>query len=319
MYRVEKYIERCLKSIGEQDIPGGAECLIIDDCSPDNSRAIAENFINSYNGPITFRIITHEANGGLSNARNTGIQNAHGKYMMFIDSDDFIAPNCLYPLVLRMQNEHLDCLNYKLTIIGNSKRSETIIKRPSDYQTITNIEYLHRYYPSISSCSNIVLREKVSHLRFTPGVVHEDYAYVLQLYCNTHQIGFTDSPVYFYDIKENGTISTARSLEHDRRYITDWVKELKMLYDQVSSDKISTELYAGFKKCLTDYNYAALTCLLKSNLPKEEKLHYFKLFKTIPEIFKYKKNHLNLRRKIRLFFYCIPGIYPVLLNIFNKK
>ena len=79
IYNVEKYIERCLESIISQDTSRyEIECVLINDCTPDNSITIARNIINNYHGNIQFRVLEHEKNKGLSEARNTGIRNATG-------------------------------------------------------------------------------------------------------------------------------------------------------------------------------------------------------------------------------------------------
>ena len=72
-YNVQDYIAKCLESIATQTYTDGVECLVIDDCGTDNSIAIAEQFIANYSGPISFQIIHHEQNKGVSAARNTGI------------------------------------------------------------------------------------------------------------------------------------------------------------------------------------------------------------------------------------------------------
>lgn len=98
-YNVAPYIRKCLESVAAQTYTGSMECLIVDDCGPDNSIQIAEEFIKEYNGPTDFRIIHREKNGGLSAARNSGIHEAKGEYLYFLDSDDMIYPHTISTLV----------------------------------------------------------------------------------------------------------------------------------------------------------------------------------------------------------------------------
>ena len=98
VYNVEQYIEECLLSVANQTMTEGIECIIVDDCGPDNSAAIAKRFVDSYQGDIRFTFIQRENNGGLSAARNTGIEAATGEYIYFLDSDDFIVPECIKTL-----------------------------------------------------------------------------------------------------------------------------------------------------------------------------------------------------------------------------
>ena len=101
VYKVEKYIRRCLESVIDQESNNfKIECLIIDDCSPDESMSIVSDIIDNYNGSaITFKIFRHEENMGLSAARNTGIKASTGDYLFFIDSDDHILENTLHILL----------------------------------------------------------------------------------------------------------------------------------------------------------------------------------------------------------------------------
>ena len=88
VYNVEKYIERCLKSILNQTLDS-IEVIVIDDGSTDNSGKICDEFSTKYKNVKTF----HKRNGGVSSARNLGISIAKGEYIGFVDPDDFIHVN----------------------------------------------------------------------------------------------------------------------------------------------------------------------------------------------------------------------------------
>ena len=77
IYNVSEYIERCIKSVMAQTYTD-IECILVDDCTPDNSVAICEHMVAEYHGPITFKILHHEHNRGLSAARNTGLKSSEG-------------------------------------------------------------------------------------------------------------------------------------------------------------------------------------------------------------------------------------------------
>ena len=86
-YNVEEFFEECLESIAAQDY-AALEVLLVDDCSPDGSRTLAERFVER---DPRFRLVTHERNQGLGPARNTGADEARGDYLFFLDSDDFLS------------------------------------------------------------------------------------------------------------------------------------------------------------------------------------------------------------------------------------
>ena len=96
IYKVESYIQRCLESVIAQEKDElRIECLLIDDCSPDKSMEVAQTVLDGYHGNISFMVLRHEHNRGLSAARNTGIKAAKGDYVFFLDSDDWLTPQSL--------------------------------------------------------------------------------------------------------------------------------------------------------------------------------------------------------------------------------
>ena len=90
-YNVEPYIEECVRSLYAQDIPQEEyEVICVDDCSPDGSRAIVERLQKEY---PTLRLLIHTENKRQGGARNTGMRESNGKYVWFVDADDYIQPN----------------------------------------------------------------------------------------------------------------------------------------------------------------------------------------------------------------------------------
>ena len=99
VYRVREYIVKCLESIVKQTALCSIECIIVDDCTTDDSIEVAGNFLKAYDGDISFRFFQRKENGGLSAARNSGIKVAQGEYLYFLDSDDYILPETIEKLV----------------------------------------------------------------------------------------------------------------------------------------------------------------------------------------------------------------------------
>ena len=108
VYNVEPYISECLQSVMRQTYQGSMESLVVDDCSTDKSIEIAEKLIAEYDGPIEFRMLHHKHNRGLSAARNTGVENANGDYVLFLDSDDHITDDCLDVLTGPLKEKDYD-------------------------------------------------------------------------------------------------------------------------------------------------------------------------------------------------------------------
>ena len=99
-YNCEKYISKCINSVVNQTYKN-IEIIIIDDGSKDNSSVLCDEYAKEYN----FITVIHKENGGLSDARNYGLKNAKGKYIFFIDSDDFIDDNTLTVNVNRVRKK----------------------------------------------------------------------------------------------------------------------------------------------------------------------------------------------------------------------
>jgi glycosyltransferase involved in cell wall biosynthesis len=116
VYNVESYIRRCLDSALNQDINLDYEIIIVDDCGTDNSIDIVQTVKVTHPKGYIIHIIKHEDNKGLAEARNTVIKNAKGKYIYFMDSDDYIAPytlSLLYETAEKYQTDVVYGSNFK--------------------------------------------------------------------------------------------------------------------------------------------------------------------------------------------------------------
>ena len=104
VYAVSAYIERCIKSVMRQSYDN-IECIIVDDVTPDDSIVKCETMIDHYQGPISFTILHHDRNRGLSASRNTGTNAAKGEYIFYLDGDDELTPDCIEILIKPVQND----------------------------------------------------------------------------------------------------------------------------------------------------------------------------------------------------------------------
>ena len=109
-YGVEPYIEKCIRSLYDQDIPMEEyEVICVDDCSPDGSRAIVERLQKEY---PTLKLLCHTENKRQGGARNTGLRSAKGEYIWFVDSDDYLRPNVLSQLYDEAKRYEVDILHF---------------------------------------------------------------------------------------------------------------------------------------------------------------------------------------------------------------
>ena len=115
VYNVEHYVYRSLESVLNQDFDN-YEIIVVDDCGTDNSMNIVKSLIGNHPDGDKVQIITHQKNAGLAEARNTAIKDAKGKYIYFLDSDDYITPNALSTLYSAAEKYQADVVwssNYK--------------------------------------------------------------------------------------------------------------------------------------------------------------------------------------------------------------
>jgi glycosyltransferase involved in cell wall biosynthesis len=140
-YNVEHYIAQCLQSIYNQDIPESEyEVICVNDCSPDNTRGIILEFQKKHSNLI---LIDHETNKMLGATRNTGLRAAQGKYVWFVDSDDFIAENCLQKLLEIADNDDLEILQFNSRRITNAGECSDYNPFDKNTEVITGIDFLN--------------------------------------------------------------------------------------------------------------------------------------------------------------------------------
>ena len=134
LYNSSKWLPKCLNSLLNQDIPAEAyEILLINDGSPDDSKTIADEYAADHNN---IRVFSKE-NGGTSSARNVGIRNAEGKYLYFVDPDDYILESSLNTILLIMEEKDLDVLRFGYTEVDEQGIPTRSCKHPEqpDYSS----------------------------------------------------------------------------------------------------------------------------------------------------------------------------------------
>jgi len=214
IYNVAAYIERCLQSVIAQSYPA-LECILVDDCTPDDSIAICEHLIARYEGPIHFKILHHNRNRGLSAARNTGTDASSGEYIYYLDSDDEITPNCISRLVKETE------LNPDVELVqGNTKPNP--FKKGYLYdigQTSLTLVNNHdiRFHAfriadslPVNAWNKLVKRKflKKNHITFLEGLIHEDVLWSFFVYNHLTKLSVIPDVTYIHYITENSIMTT---------------------------------------------------------------------------------------------------------------
>lgn len=210
VYNVSKYIKDCLISVSQQTY-SDIECILVDDCSTDNSISIAQDFIDSYTGDISFRIIHHDVNKGLSAARNTGVREAKGEYVLFIDSDDWISSHTCEKLLSYMNKWHdvgiVSCSCY----VYEEDGSMHALSNNFDFKDIRQIlpkDYADRMLTKKSlhtAWGKLYKKDILLSVPFREGMNNEDILFCLDSfpYIEKHSIRTIEIPdkLFFYRMR----------------------------------------------------------------------------------------------------------------------
>lgn len=198
VYNVEKYLERCIDSLLNQDLPhDDYEIIMINDGSTDNSGKMAERLANE-NANVS---LIHQENQGLSGARNTGIKHAKGRYLMFVDSDDYIEPNSLKPLVDFAEEHHLDICNHQFMVVQADGNVLHFDKSQYANGKVYNGKVLLLNGMAMTSACHGIYSSRLleeTGLLFTPGILHEDIDFNMRIYPHARKVMYMDLEVYYY-------------------------------------------------------------------------------------------------------------------------
>ena len=213
IYNTEAYLPKCIDSILSQSFTD-YELLLIDDGSIDNSGAICDNYAQQDNRIKVF----HQKNGGLSSARNTGLDHAQGEWIYFVDSDDELKLNGLQTLVDCISDD-VDCVmggyeQYDLdgNLIETEKKHETLTLSKQDSLLVLFPEHTI-IYSYLGYVWNRLFRKRIIQdhsLRFDETVgIKEDTLFVTQYLCKSNgKTRFTTTPIYKYIAHENSTMNS---------------------------------------------------------------------------------------------------------------
>lgn len=216
VYNVEQYLRRCVDSLLCQTYPH-IEILLINDGSTDTSPTICSQYAER----DTRVTVVHQENGGLSAARNTGLDWAKGEFISFVDSDDFVVPRFLEVLYQTLQNADADLsiCNYEIVADGNSD-AEEVHPSPIRNEVIPGREILtqkllesYDWYWVIA-CTKLYRSSIFNRVRFPVGKLHEDEFVLHEILLQTSVVACTQERLYCYWQREgsitNSTFSVRR-------------------------------------------------------------------------------------------------------------
>jgi len=200
VYNVEKYLKKCVDSIVNQTYKN-LEIILVDDGATDNSGKICDELVELDN-----RIkVYHKKNGGLSDARNYGVERATGDYIGFVDSDDYIDAEMYERLYEAIKKENVDVAECNLKIVYPEKTD--LFTDQKYYQICNKQEYLEEYLKIEkifgSACVRLTKADIARKLKFPVGKLYEDTYYAYDLIGIVDKYVIVDNPYYNYLMREN--------------------------------------------------------------------------------------------------------------------
>lgn len=203
IYNVEKYIRKCIDSIVNQTYKN-LEIILVDDGSPDDCGKICDE----YRRRDSRIVVIHKENGGLSDARNVGLKAMHGKYVAFVDSDDWIEPEMYQRLYENMITFHADMSFAGVTddVIDENGIEKSV--KTSDYGETPFSENktaaMKRYfYGSWAAWDKLYKASLFDNVKFPVGEINEDEAIVIELLEQCDQVCYTNEVFYHYIKRAN--------------------------------------------------------------------------------------------------------------------
>lgn len=301
VYNVEKYLNKCIESIINQSY-SNLEIILVDDGSKDSSGIMCDSYILK---DKRIKVI-HKENGGLSDARNAGIEIAKGEYLSFIDSDDYVHKDfikVLYGLCIKYNSDISMCgafetskdedFNFNLEQ-GNEciKYSRGILEKKESIYCV--------------AWNKLYKKEIFKHIRYPKGKLHEDVAVINKILYYSNKIAITDLRLYFYYNNPNSIMRSTFSIK--RLDVLDVIydsyifflekNEIQYAYNSLN-DYIDTALFL-YKECQV---LGKDSKKIEKQLLKKYSKEYIKVLENI---------NMSVIKKIKYIIYrFIPKLYLV--------
>lgn len=253
VYKVEKYLSRCLESIVNQTYKN-LEIILIDDGSPDNSGKICDEYAEK---DSRIKVI-HKENSGVSSTRNLGLKKATGDYISFIDSDDWIEFDMYEKMIEVINKENVDLVkcSYIYEYDESSKKIENLYSESKCIDLKNNkksyIDFIFEGNTLPAMWTFLIKRERIDEisLKFDENlIVGEDLIFVLNLICHCNSIYILNEHLYHYFIHEQSAMnSKEKMVRNARNFLSLYTKmeqlfEKSNIYDEEYKEKLARYIF----------------------------------------------------------------------------
>lgn len=264
IYNVEQYLERCIKSIQNQTYIN-LEIILVDDGSPDNCGEICDRYATEDE-----RIkVVHKVNGGLSDARNAGLDIAKGDYFFLVDSDDWIHKQTIEIMMQMIEKNNCDLAicGYQYAYEGKEYSDKALdLKTILDQYTNVNRYRAQEIYFTnpdkrleyTVAWNKIYHKDLFKNIRYPKGKVHEDEFTTFKLLHEAKKIGIIEEPLYYYFVRNDSIMGEFKASRFDA--FDGYLEKLDCYVQWNNSDLAgrilihSIRMLAQYKKWMTEAN-----------------------------------------------------------------
>ena len=279
VYNVEKYLNRCLKSILVQEWKN-YDIILVDDGSTDRSPQICDDYVKAYD----FISVIHKENGGLSEARNTGLSQAKGEYVYFPDSDDWLEPDTFIALAEALESQKFDIISFNREFVKGEE--DVIVSDSVETQVFDGkdafVQMLkHSYITGFAN--DKVYRKSLftdHNIQFPIGKYYEDLGTNYKLFLSAKRVYATNQKYYHYLIDNPDSITQSWN-EKKFRDMFEFYKEVfysTFVRSQLNQEELQisqlyyvnglTHILASLYKSKLDKKYIDITKEVKQELVK---------------------------------------------------
>lgn len=270
VYNVKLYLSRCVDSILNQTFKE-FELILVDDGSTDGSELICDHYSN-----IDNRVkVIHKKNGGLSDARNKGIDYAEGDWYTFIDSDDWVDKKYLETIYFNAMIHNVDISAVNLCrVYDNDKMDSYILTDEGIHTGIDALKYLYIKNPTYtnSACGKLYKASLFSDLRFPKGKLYEDAFTTYKLIYKSKFVYFSNECMYFY-FQRTGSITKTFTINRTNEY------EVYIERRNFFEEKNMKELYIQNEKARLSAIKSLTKNMCKNHVEKSVRDYWFDIFK----------------------------------------
>lgn len=299
IYNVEKYIERCARSIFEQAYEN-LEIIFVNDCTPDNSVGVLRKVLAEYPNRIAqTQIINQEKNLGLAGARLTGLKTSTGKYIQNIDSDDYIDKNMISDMVALAEQENADITICDFMYVYTNKKEHIYVNPPLDPLSCLECVLVGIVHSSV--CNKLIRRDLFINNRIHQFVgldLREDFSVLYKLVYYCKRIAYLPKAYYYY--RQNASSMVNNYNEKSGKSGLLLIDDLSHFIEKERLGEIDSRL-----KEMVNYKIVSILC--EYLLLSQER--------------QYLQEYIELVRAFKLRYYCLNPILPMhykLTGIFYK-